>query len=184
MNIRVAIGIACLASASLASAQYAGPADIVISNGGDVTAQVIQWTGSPGDLDDFYYIDGSSSLFIGANSDWENNTPPVDLGTIPAGNEVELGFFNTDTDTWFYTGPGDRNPDGDIHALVTDLGNGDVRVDFEDLAANQGSDFNYGDGSLLITGVHSEPASSVPGPAALGVFATSGLAMLRRRNKS
>jgi hypothetical protein len=182
MKLRTLVGIGIgLGSMSTAWGQFSGPADLVISDGGDVTAQVVQWTGDPGDLDQFYYIDGSTSEYIGANSDWESGAPPVDLGTIAAGDEVLIGFFNTDTNTWFYTGPGARNPDGDIHALVTDLGNDEVRVDFEDLASYQGSDFNYGDGSIVITGVHSE---AVPGPAALGVFAASAFGFIRRRVRS
>lgn len=181
MNLRASIVIGCLAAACAAQAQYAGPAQILVSDGGDVTAQVVQWTGSPGDLDLFYYVTSDSSTYIGANNAWEDDAPPVDLGTIPAGDEVEIGFFNTDTETWFYTGPAGRNPDDDIHAILTNLGDDEVRVDFEDLASYQGSDFNYGDGSIVVSGVTAENAT--PGPAALGVFAASGIGLLRRRFK-
>jgi hypothetical protein len=180
MNSRILIcfGIANLGLISSASAQYLGPADLVVSNGGEVQAQVVQWTGDPADLNDLYFISDAGDMLIGSNRDWESGAPVVDLGNVASGDEMLFGLYNTDTGTWFYTGPGDRNPDGDIHALVTDLGNGSVRIDFEDLASYQGSDFNYGDGSIVVTGAH---ASAVPAPAALGAFGVGILGALRRR---
>ncbi|MCW5890285.1 MAG: hypothetical protein KIT14_07005 [bacterium] len=65
----------------------------------------------------------------------------VQLGTFPVG--VELVFGIAHGSSIFRMGPGERNADGVIHAVVTPLDNGGVLVGFEDLPG--GGDGDYDD---------------------------------------
>lgn len=188
--------LSLLAIASIANAQ--GPnngqpltqAYELISNGGDVTAQIMpfEFGGYPGYNNLAYYVPSGSTgiagdTFIGQNHDFNNNVPPVDLGTISGGHEVVLGlgtaYNGSSFNDFFYTGAGSRNSDGQIHAYMNQIDSSTVRVDFEDLPAG-GSDWNYGDASILVHGVH---AQAVPEPAPMVALGLGALGLIRRRKQ-
>jgi MYXO-CTERM domain-containing protein len=89
-----------------------------------------------------------------------------------------------------YTGPGSRNPDGDVHAVVVSDGIGGYDVNFEDELATYyigsfgpySSDFNYGDGQLVVSGV--SVVNVTPGPAGALAFAAGAIGVRRRRRRT
>ena len=66
----------------------------------------------------------------------------VDLGTFPAGVELIFGIKVLNTGDTFKMGPGDRNPDGIPHAVVTFIEPGRAQVGFEDLFGGGDRDYN------------------------------------------
>jgi hypothetical protein len=81
----------------------------------------------------------------------------VDLGFFTEGTELVFAIYVRNTGHTYYTGPGSRNPDGMVHAAVTDMGGGDYHVGFEDLF--YGGDMDYDDINLVIS---SESLAVVP----------------------
>ena len=160
-----------LALGVIAGSAHAGLGDILISDGGDVSVVVSKYTGNPG-FDNLLGVAAPVNTFVGHNNDWQGTPTPVDLGVIAAGTEVELYLTNPFNET-FYTGPAGRNPDGMIHANVNALTAGVYTVDFEDA-----TDFDYGDGRLIISGVHALPT---PEPTTMAFLGIGVLAVLKRR---
>jgi len=75
---------------------------------------------------------------------------PITIGEVPADTELILGIFVQETTNFFKTGPADRNPDTEVHAIVGIFGPG--TVGFEDKAAGEpNADFDYDDAVLVIT---------------------------------
>lgn len=74
----------------------------------------------------------------------------VNLGMFTSGTELVFSIYVQNTGYTYYTGPGSRNPDGLVHAAITNLGNGDYVIGFEDLFG--GGDKDYDDVNLVITG--------------------------------
>lgn len=69
------------------------------------------------------------------------------IGEVPADQELILGIVVTDTGNTFKTGPADRNPDNQVHAIV-----GGNTVGFEDKAEGEPfADFDYDDAVLVIS---------------------------------
>lgn len=73
----------------------------------------------------------------------------VDLGVFTGGTELVFAIHVRDTGWTYYSGDPGRNPDGQPHAAVTDLGNGDHHVGFEDVFG--GGDRDYND---IVFGIH------------------------------
>jgi hypothetical protein len=65
-----------------------------------------------------------------------------------AGDELIFAIYVTNTGYWYYSGDADRNPDGVVHAAVTDLGDGDYHIGFEDLYG--GGDEDYDDINFIL----------------------------------
>jgi hypothetical protein len=196
-----ATAVATLAISSIASAQTSPnhnqpitQADILVSLGGDVTAQIAPFAfqGSPSYTNEMFYVSPASTglgtdTYIGGNRDFQSSAPAVDLGTIGLGQEVLLGLgtnYNgngildsANYDNFWLTGPGSRNADGQIHAFMTNLTSNSVEVDFEDLP-NGSSDWNYGDASVIVTG-----AQAVPEPASYAILGVGALGLIRRRKQ-
>jgi len=66
----------------------------------------------------------------------------LNLGPFDAGSELVFRLLVQQTGDAFYTGPGNRNLDGMVHALIQDVA-GQVLVGFEDMFG--GGDFDYDD---------------------------------------
>ncbi|MFT5680930.1 MAG: serine acetyltransferase, partial [Myxococcota bacterium] len=82
-----------------------------------------------------------------------------DLGAFLEGDELVFAIYVSNTGYWYYSGPGDRNPDGEVHASIIDNGDGTFTVGFEDLYGGGDRDFNDinfvvevvpGDGVVLV----------------------------------
>jgi hypothetical protein len=151
----IAAGFA-LAGSSL-NTLYAAIGDVLISTGGTVKIETLASTaGLTSDL----YLVSPEHIFIS-----NNHTTPVgtitEIGPFPAGIELEFAIFVQNGDV-FYTGAGDRNPDGIPHARVTFLAEGDYNVGFEDLLG--GGDLDYDDNFFRFTGsIVETPPSDVDG---------------------
>lgn len=85
--------------------------------------------------------------FIGIDD--TNVGVPVALGTFDTCEELLIGIFSPEG--MFVTGPGSRNPDGDIHAALTWIDTDSVEIGFEDIY-NLG-DADYNDAIVRLDGV-------------------------------
>jgi len=130
------------------------------ASGGNVQVTYLGWQGAAYHEYLFVYSPPNGFGYF-----FENHSTPagttLDLGTYAAGTEIVFGIYVVDTGLTFFSGPGSRNPDGQVHAfMVNDYGSPDTTyVGFEDLDARTGSDFNYKDEVYTFTGVR---AASVP----------------------
>lgn len=90
-----------------------------------------------------------SNVFIGTGNVTGSGTT-VNLGMFTAGDELVFSAYVQNTGYTYFTGPGSRNPDGVVHAAITDLGNGDYLIGFEDLFG--GGDKDYDDVNIIVSG--------------------------------
>jgi hypothetical protein len=72
----------------------------------------------------------------------------VDLGVFPSGTELIFAIYVRDTGVTYYSGPASRNPDGQVHAAITQLPGDEVLVGFEDLYG--GGDRDYDDINVIV----------------------------------
>lgn len=117
----------------------------VLAGGGALTAV---WDGGAADFDNDLWLAEPDVVAIGTL----HTTQPgaeVGLGAFSEGTELVFALTNPYGET-YVTGPGDRNPDGEVHARVVDLGGGEYRVGFED-TANAG-DVDYNDACFTVRG--------------------------------
>lgn len=71
----------------------------------------------------------------------------VELGAFTEGEEIVVWIYVPETGQTYYSGPGDRNPDGAVHAAVGDLGDGTYLVGFSD---HWGGSWYYEDVKVVI----------------------------------
>ena len=122
------------------------PAAELVVIDADATATATFCDGSAGYTSEVW-LDEPSTVYIGTG----HLTPygaEVDLGAFKAGDELIFFIYVHDTGYTYYTGPGSRNPDGMVHAAVTDLGDGAYHVGFEDLEG--GGDRDYDDINIVV----------------------------------
>ncbi|MBI4346198.1 MAG: hypothetical protein HY553_05045 [Elusimicrobia bacterium] len=81
----------------------------------------------------------AGSVFLGTTAG-ANGRNPIDLGPLPYGAELQLRIEG-DGGAW-RSGPGARNSDRQVHALVTPTGVDAWKVSFEDLESNGDGDFD------------------------------------------
>jgi len=103
-----------------------------------------------------------------------NNIQSETVGSIPlSANPLVFAIYNTNTLSTWSTNTA-TNADGDVHVDVFAYGNPATTQEyilaFEDLGANQGSDFDYNDLVVEVDGVR-----PVPEPAGLILFTFGGL---------
>lgn len=139
-----------------------------------------------------FYVVGSD--LPGERIDVGRTNQGADLGVgeddivalLPVNEEITFGIEPAETGNVFYTGPGNRNPDGQIHAIVELMeGQGEIfyRVQFEDLLNLGDSDFNdfvfdvYGVTHQLSNDEFGETTDAVnsPEPASLAAWIAMGL---------
>ena len=131
----------------------------LIATGGNVVVTFV-WNGAGYTSE--LYLDGPFGDGFGAI--FNNATTAVgatrNLGPFAAGTELVFRLLVQQTGDLFYTGPGIRNLDGIVHAMIQEA-TGQVIVGFEDLFG--GGDFDYDDLVFAFTNV--SPANE-PGPGA------------------
>jgi hypothetical protein len=188
--------IASLGLVSAANAQVPYPnigtpisvGDELFAQGGDVTVTFVG-KGAAG-YTDLLFLASPNTTPYNSSANWifDNQTSAagatVDLGSFAAGTELEFGMDNSIGNT-FYTGPGSRNSDGDVHAYVVNDYNGDPNeqyVGFEDEPSSY-SDFNYADVQFVFTGTVAAPAPDTGSTLSLFGMGLAGLAGFARRFK-
>jgi hypothetical protein len=122
------------------------PAAELVVLAGDATAVATFCGGSAGYTSDTY-LTSPDFVYLGTGNVTAVGSE-VDLGAFTDGDELVFAIYVRDTGFWYYTGDGSRNPDGLVHAAVTDLGGGSFLVGFEDLFG--GGDQDYDDVSVVI----------------------------------
>ena len=109
-------------------------------------------------------------------------TPSIWERSLPA-TELIFRLDNTTQDYSFFTGPGSRNPDGEVHAGV-DFSSPyapQTYVGFEDRIDG---DFDYNDTNYSFTNLRDTTIVPEPGAVAFGVLAAgSVLGLVARKRK-
>lgn len=141
---------------------------------------------------DLYLVDGVSpgvDLFI-FNNHANTIGDTFNLGSFAIGVELLFRLHVNDTGEDFFTGPGSRNPGGEVHARVQTSGlpspefaTGEVLVSFEDLLLGP---FDFNDLGFSFTNTTSRTPTGVPEPAGLALILIIGVILLLtvRRTKS
>jgi hypothetical protein len=140
--------LGCVGSAAAqAPAPPAGLGDQLFATGGEINVEVTQ-NGVAGYTSELrlFNADGSS-IALATNRDVGSK---VTLPARPTGEELVFGIYVRDTRRTYKTGPGNRNPDGIAHAVVTKTGERQFDVGFEDLF--DGGDRDYDDNVFRFTG--------------------------------
>lgn len=126
----------------------------------------------------------SCPTFVLRNKTTAAGTDLLLPGTFTPGQEVILGLNVVSTGNWFFSGPAERNADGEAHLLAGPLA-GDARYTlrggFEDIRG--GGDRDYDDLRVDLAGLTLTP---VPEPESVVLMATGLLAlggMARRRRE-
>jgi hypothetical protein len=104
--------------------------------------------GTAGHSSETFLVRPDGSQHVGTGHVTPSGTQ-FDVGTFLKGGELVFAIRVRETGYTYYTGPASRNPDGIVHAAVTELGNNNYHVGFEDLF-NSG-DADYDDVNLVVT---------------------------------
>jgi hypothetical protein len=155
----------------------------VIATGGDVKATFIFQDAGDTDL---LYLSLPTSFGPGVLI-FDNHSTPigtmVDLGVYAPGTELVFKIHNVNTNTDLFSGLASRSPDNVSHAAVDQVGLTTI-VDFEDLTAAQGGDFDYNDLEFSFTNTRNRQITpDVTGTAGLMLagLALVGVAAFKRR---
>ncbi len=146
----VVAALATLACATGASAQVPASApglgDQLFATGGEITVEVVRsFAGYTSDLRLF----NAEDTFVDVAVNREAGRI-VTLPARPTGEELVFGIFVRNTNFTYKMGPGARNPDGIEHAIVTQTGEREFKVAFEDLPG--GGDRNFEDNVFIFRG--------------------------------
>jgi hypothetical protein len=201
-NTRLCMKILLFATAfAMVSCAGAAQANTLIpySNAGIVNTQSLTFTATGGPIDAYFYgssaadtdllgievngglVGTGGSLGFGLSNQTAVGGQVFDLGTAPAGATITFVLENQSTSVDLYSTPS-LNSDKLQHVYETAFSSAGsyaaynipsgIYLGFEDLTSSQGSDFDYNDEQIVITGV-----SVTPLPAALPLFA-GGLGLL------
>jgi hypothetical protein len=120
---------------------------ILVVNNADQEIIVTCLANNASSSHDLFFENSNTFLFSS-----EKIGSEVNLGKFPVGTEL---MFRIDTKCnncpSFYTGSGERNSDGKIHALIQDVGSNTWKFSFEDMPG--GGDNDYNDCVFQVTGV-------------------------------
>jgi hypothetical protein len=121
----------------------------LMATGGDV---VVTFVSNGAGYTSELFLDGAFGDDLGAifNNATTSVGATMNLGPFAAGTELVFRLLVQQTGHLFYTGPGSRNVDGIVHAMIQDAA-GRVIVGFEDLFG--GGDFDYDDLVFAFTNV-------------------------------
>ena len=137
----------------------------LIATGGDV---VVTFVSNGAGYTSELYLDGPFGDGLGAifNNATTSVGATMNLGAFAAGTELVFRLLVQQTGDLFYTGPGIRNLDGIVHAMIQEAA-GQVIVEFEDLFG--GGDFDYDELVFAFTNVSAadEPGTGVTTGAAV-----------------
>lgn len=136
---------------------------IIVSGDGDVIATFQGATPDTYYSNDLYLELPKESRFL-----FNNKTSPkgstVNLGSFSLGTELKFRLHVKNTNTDYYTGEANRNPDGKAHARVqTNWKRNEALVSFED-----STDFRYNDLSFSFTNVSSNYKNVAKGKTVAG----------------
>jgi hypothetical protein len=196
MRVLFAAAAAALIGTSASAVTIAAPGTEgfkVIAGGGEVIAR---YEGSTASYTNLLYLTDGDTDYSNDQFLFDNKTSKVgdtvNLGVFAAGSELLFRLYVATRKFTFFTGPAERNPDGQAHACVqSDFGSvGTTLVSFEDLLNGP---FHFNDLSYSFTNtagtdlvVAKAPVAEVapvPVPAALGLLAGAlgGLGLMRRK---
>ena len=175
------VALACAVAAPAQAAPIVG--QTLIATGGDI---VVTFVSNDAGYTSELYLDGPVGDDVGLLfNNWDTAVATsVNLGAFDPGTEMIFRLEVLNTGDVFYTGAGERNEDGLLHAAV-DGGVGHVTVGFEDLFG--GGDLDYDDLVFSFTNVSSsagegtanDPAGSeraAESPSVAGAGVTAPLA--------
>jgi len=158
----------------------------LIASGGDVTLTFLGPTTAI--FDDVIFLQSPANGFgLFFDNHGTANGTTLDLGNYVAGTELEFGIYSYNTGNSWYSGPGSRNADGDVHAYMVNDYEGipnTTYVGFEDLAADAPSDWNYVDDIFAVSGANATNAPDITSTAFLLGFAGLSIAIFRRSFKN
>jgi hypothetical protein len=158
----------------------------LVSSGGDVTLTFLGPTGAAY-TEHLFVASPANGLGMFFDNHLTVNGTTVDLGVIPAGTEILFGLYVDTTGDTFYSGPGSRNVDGQVHAYMVNNYQGladTTYVGFEDLNGLTGSDWNYVDQVYAFTGAQAVRApDSGATVSLLGLGLASLIGVSRRFRK-
>ena len=150
------LGMICLFGASATAApacyyysgsQQPGAKLLVLSGEAEVT---VTFCGGTAGYSSETYLVSPGTAFVGKGNYTAAGTQ-YHLGVFGDGQELVFGIYVTNTGYWYYTGPGSRNPDGLVHAAITNHpADNTWHVGFEDLYG--GGDKDYDDINIIIEG--------------------------------
>jgi hypothetical protein len=154
----------------------------LIASGGDVSLTFLGPTTAI--FEDVIFLQSPANGFgLFFDNHGTANGATIDLGSYTAGTELEFGLFSYNSGETWYSGPGSRNSDGDVHAYMVNNYEGipnTTYVGFEDLAANAPADWNYVDDIFTVSGVNSTEVPDMASTACLSGLAGLSLAIFRR----
>ncbi|MCL6592061.1 MAG: carbohydrate binding domain-containing protein [Firmicutes bacterium] len=128
------------------AAYYPAARVIVLSEDSDVKVQF--HGGTAGYTSEVWAISPQRQLLFIGNYSPSGQT--INLGRFNAGTELIFGIYVRNTGYTYLTGPGSRNPDGQVHSAIWDVGYQVWGIGFEDLYG--GGDRDFDDIVLTITG--------------------------------
>ena len=206
LGLRVLMGLVFAAAVALGAASAAHAGDIPYPNVGTqnpttytftATGDTVtfSWVGSVADDTDVVGLFQNGTQVGGWVFSNQPNPGAQPQGAtttfnVTTGEQYQLAMWNQTTGDIFYSSPLSANPDSANHvyavqaaadAVYTGSPSG-IYVGFEDLTAAQGTDWDYNDSQIIVTGGLSVTPGPTPGAglAGLALLALYGAFRLRR----
>ena len=134
--------LALLLNPSLVIAEDGGT--IILSQNSNVT---VQFESSSADFNDAFGLSSPQQRLLGYGETTQYGTQ-FTLGQFQKNTELIFYIVSGVGRTW-YTGPASRNSDNTVHAIISNIGQNQWRVSFEDLG--HGGDHDYNDIVFTVT---------------------------------